>query len=164
MKRKIFIIRHGKSSWESVVNDIDRPLMERGVKNSYGIAHKLQDMGLVPEAIYSSPATRAFNTAIIMSHIWEVSDENFYLRNRLYLPELDDIYQVVYEIPDQYNSVAIFGHNPGFTRFANNFLDAHIDNLPTAGAVVLTLDIDSWTDISKAKVTEQVFEYPKKTD
>ncbi|HKK63961.1 MAG TPA: histidine phosphatase family protein [Bacteroidales bacterium] len=162
MERKLFIIRHGKSSWESVVNDIDRPLTERGVRNNYAMAHKLKDDMVVPEAVYTSPATRAFNTAIIMSQIWELKDHNIFVRNKLYLPEVDDIYSVVYEIPNDFSSVAIFGHNPGFTHFVNEFLKDQIDNLPTSGVVVLSLKLNSWTDLGSAEVVDTIFNYPKR--
>ena len=75
MKRQLFIVRHGKSSWESEVRDIDRPLTERGVRNSYEMAERLLRAGLVPEKIYSSNGVRALHTAVIMARSWQLSSE-----------------------------------------------------------------------------------------
>jgi len=162
MQRKLFIIRHGKSSWESIVSDIDRPLLERGVKNSYEMAARLAERNLVPELAMSSPANRALHTAIIMAKVWEMNDQDLLIRKSLYLPEVDDIAETIFEVDDQVASVAIFGHNPGFTQFANRFLDPQIDNLPTAGIVVLTLEMDTWSDLFSARIADTLFDYPKK--
>lgn len=162
MQRKLFIIRHGKSSWESIVNDIDRPLTERGVKNSYEMASRLLNAETVPEAIYSSPANRAIHTAMIMSKVWELQDHHIHIRNSMYLAELEELTQLIVEIPDSYNSIAIFGHNPGFTHFVNRFMDQAIENLPTAGIAIITLNMDSWKDIVQCRVEDVILDNPKK--
>ena len=162
MQRKLFIIRHGKSSWETVVADIDRPLNERGVKNSYEMASYMLDRGLVPELVISSPANRALHTAIIMSNVWEMNDRDILIRKSLYLPEVDDIAETLYEVDDAVKSVAIFGHNPGFTQFANQLARQSIDNVPTAGVVCVEMQLDAWNDILNAKIGEVIFDYPKK--
>lgn len=162
MLRKLFIIRHGKSSWESVVDDIDRPLTERGVKNSYEMATRLQNAGLIPELIYTSPASRAQHTATIMSNIWELKDSSIHIRRNLYLPDMNEIEEIIFEIPDSCVSAAIFGHNPGFMQFANRFMSQPLDNLPTTGVVVISMELDSWTDILQGKVLEVYVDYPKK--
>lgn len=162
MQRKLFIIRHGKSSWESIVSDIDRPLLERGVKNSYEMSARLAERGLVPEMVMSSPANRALHTAIIMAKAWEMDDRYLLIRKSLYLPEVDDIAETIFEVDDGVASLAIFGHNPGFTQFANRFLEPQIDNVPTAGVVVVTLEMDTWNDLFNARIVDTLFDYPKK--
>ena len=162
MQRRIFICRHGKSSWESIVDDIDRPLTERGVNNSYEMAERVALTGEIPEMILSSPANRALHTAIIMAKVWEVQDQNIRISDNLYLPDQDDIISLLFELGDDVKSVAIFGHNPGFTDFANRFLENPLENLPTAGIVIVSLNIDSWSDIIDCKVDEAIVDYPKK--
>lgn len=162
MERKLFIIRHGKSSWETVVDDIDRPLTERGISNAYEMADRLFREGQLPQAIYSSPANRALHTAIIMSRVWELDERNFHLCRDLYLADEDDILQTISLFPDALTSVAIFGHNPGFTEAANRFMRPPVENVPTAGVVVVTLTVDSWHEIRDARVAGAVFDYPKK--
>lgn len=162
MQRKLFIIRHGKSSWDSIVSDIDRPLTERGVKNSYEMAGMLVNRGLVPEVVISSPAIRALHTAVIMTRSWELNDRDLLVRKSLYLPEVEDIAETLSEVEDTVTSVAIFGHNPGFTQFANRFLEPQVDNVPTAGVVVVTMELDAWNDIFNAHVVDTLFESPKK--
>lgn len=161
MQRKLFIIRHGKSSWESVVDDIDRPLNERGVHSAYEMAGRLMEKQLIPDIIYSSPADRALHTAIIMARSWNTSDELIQIRYKLYLADSNDLLDFIPEIPDKYTSVALFGHNPGFTEFANRFLNEPIENIPTAGVLIVTLELASWTDIINFKLHDFYFDFPK---
>lgn len=79
----------------------------------------------------------------------------------LYLPEPDDIAAVVFGVPDELKTVAVYGHNPGFTEFANRFMKRPVDNVPTAGAVVVSMKLDSWSDLYNGRVKNVVFDYPK---
>jgi phosphohistidine phosphatase len=162
MERKLLIVRHGKSSWETIVDDIDRPLTERGVKNAYEMARRIKDDGNVPDAIYSSPANRALHTAIIMARVWEIPENDINISRDLYLPDEDDIFSVISGVPDEIETIAIFGHNPGFTDFANRFLNHPVENIPTAGIALLTMDLESWTGLVNATVTNEFVDYPKK--
>ena len=76
MLRRLYIIRHGKSSWDHPgLEDIDRPLANRGIRNAGDMAGRLQQAGLIPQLIYSSPASRALNTAMLMSKSWDLKPE-----------------------------------------------------------------------------------------
>ncbi len=162
MERKLLIVRHGKSSWETVVEDIDRPLTERGIRNAYDMAERMKKLGHVPETIYSSPANRALHTATIMSRTWEIPDSEIIVRDDLYLAGPDEIIEMIFEVPDEKTTIAIFGHNPGFTQFSNRFLDVILENLPTAGIVVVSLEAPSWNDLVGAKVLNTFVDFPKK--
>ena len=47
--------------------------------------------------------------------------------------------------------VMIFGHNFAFTNIANALGDNYIDNLPTAGLVVLEFETDSWSNLGEGR-------------
>ena len=163
MERKLFIIRHGKSSWDHEgLDDIDRPLAERGIRNAGEMAERLKALGLVPELLLSSPASRALNTALIMSKIWKLGPESLQIHEPLYMADSREIAQVIGGVPPEIRKLAIFGHNPSFTMFANHFLPGRLDNLPTAGVVVLTLESDRWDGIDRRDVKESYVDYPKK--
>jgi len=163
MKRQLFIIRHGKSSWENEgLDDIDRPLSDRGVRNAKMMAVRLRDMGLVPKLIYTSPASRALNTALIMNRVWGLEPSLVQIHDELYMAYLKEISRVVEQAPDDTSSLAIFGHNPSFTMFANHFLKVPLDNLPTAGVVVLTFESDSWKRIGRDQVSASYVDFPKR--
>jgi phosphohistidine phosphatase len=58
--------------------------------------------------------------------------------------------------------ILIFGHNPAFTSLANHLMDHYLDNIPTAGVVSLSYQIESWEEIGKVKPEKDFFDYPKR--
>ncbi len=163
MERKLFIIRHGKSSWDNEgLNDIDRPLAERGILSANEMATRLKEMRLVPELILTSPASRALNTALIMSRVWALEAGDLQIHDPIYMAYVSEIEQVIAGIPNEVCGLAIFGHNPTFTEYANQFLQEPIDNLPTAGVVIITFDTDRWSGIGRTDVKDTYVDYPKR--
>lgn len=163
MLRKLYIIRHGKSSWDHHgLDDIDRPLAERGIRNAGQMAERLLEAGLVPRLIFTSPASRALNTALIMSKTWGLGPDQLQIHDLLYDAYPSDIQEVVGQAPAEVTDLAIYGHNPSFTAYANDFLNPPLANLPTAGVVVVTLESDSWGSIGRNQVKETFVDYPKR--
>lgn len=126
------------------------------------MAERIARADLVPERIYCSTAARALHTAIIMARVWELPDDALSLRESLYMSGSQEIDEVLAELPDEVSSVAVFGHNPTFTSYANHFVNHAIDNIPTAGIVVLTFEANNWNEISRSNLVKEVFDYPRK--
>lgn len=163
MLRRLYIIRHAKSSWDHPgLEDIDRPLANRGIRNAGDMAGRLKKAGLIPQLLFSSPANRALNTALLMSKKWKLEPERLQIHELLYDAYIPDIKQVVASAPAHITDLAIFGHNPSFTAYASSFLKTPLDNLPTAGVVVVTLESDSWDGIGRKDVMETYVDYPKR--
>lgn len=163
MERKLYIIRHGKSSWDHEgLSDIDRPLAERGTRGANTMVNRLMDNGLIPDLVFTSPASRALNTALIMTREWGLDPSLMQIRDELYMAYVSEISEVVGEAPDEVANLAIFGHNPSFTLFANTFLEEPLDNLPTAGVVVVTLESDNWKGIDRSHVKHTYVDFPKR--
>jgi len=163
MIRRLYIIRHGKSSWDHHgLEDIDRPLADRGIRNAGDMAERLLEAGLIPRLIFSSPANRALNTALIMSKSWGLGPEQLQIHEPLYDAYPSDIQEVVEGAPAEITDLAIYGHNPSFTVYANGFLEYPLGNLPTAGVVIVTLESDSWEGIGRQHVKETYVDYPKR--
>lgn len=162
--KTLYIVRHGKSSWEDEgLRDFDRPLNERGCSNAQEMAKRMESKKLFPEIIYTSTANRALSTARIFSEILSIEDHKIYLTEELYLASSDQIMDVIYSFDDSFNSVMIFGHNPGFTDLANKLSGLSISNLPTSGVLMIKFEVDKWTEISRQKLIDQFFDFPKNT-
>ena len=163
MLRRLYIIRHAKSSWDHPgLEDIDRPLASRGIRNAKDMAGRLQKAGLIPQLLFTSPANRALNTALLMSRKWKMDPEQLQVHEHLYDAYVSEIQKVVARAPGHITDLAIYGHNPSFTAYANTFLGFHLDNLPTAGVVVASLESDSWEGIGRDHVKETHVDYPKR--
>src|SRR3989338_2674082 len=67
---KIYLARHGQNldNQNGILNGHrDEPLTEKGVIQAHEIANKINEANLIFDAVYSSPLSRAFQTAKIIS-------------------------------------------------------------------------------------------------
>ncbi len=158
----LHIIRHGKSSWDYPgIDDLDRPLIDRGIKNAFATGNFMVSNYGMPDKIISSPAIRALHTAIIIARAVDLPYSRLVVDDRIYETDSSTIIEVVEENEDSINSVAIVGHNPILTEFCNLFLPDYLENLPTSGMVTLEFDSKNWTIVDKQPVKTHVY-FPRK--
>ncbi len=142
------------------VADIDRPLNEKGIQNSYLIAQRFAKRYPKPELIISSPACRALHTAIIFARVAGVSEKKIELSLPIYECSSMELLKIIALVPDSFNELMVFGHNSTFTEVSNMFLDNIIDNLPTSGITSLTFETNDWNIAYKTPIRTYV-DYPK---
>jgi phosphohistidine phosphatase len=161
--KMLHIVRHAKSSWDyENVSDFDRPLKPKGIVNAYEMARRMKIRNSLPLMIITSPANRAFHTALIFARVIELSFEQFRVDPDLYGADVDTLYHKIKNFDDKFHSIMIFGHNPEFTNLANFLGKDPIDEVPTCGMVSILFDTDKWKEVGKNSVTQVDFDYPKK--
>ena len=69
---------------------------------------------------------------------------------------------IVQELKNKIDSVMLFGHNPGFTDFANMLCGINIYNIPTTGIVAIDFNTDDWSEVNYNGGELVFFDYPKK--
>lgn len=160
--KKLYLVRHAKSSWEhDGVEDVDRPLKGRGIRDAYGTAHWLAQNGDQPELMVSSNATRALHTALIFARELDIPFNRIQIEPSIYEAGPTTLLEVIRQLPDDINSAMIFGHNPGLTTLVNKCIDHTIDNVPTTGVACLMFNCEKWREADHH--AELVFfDYPKR--
>lgn len=160
--KNLYIVRHGKSSWENPgLSDHERPLLQKGVKRTLKIANHLKDKDISPDLMISSYAVRAYDTAKIIAGILGIKEDEILVSKKLYHAGHEDILDELFALDDSKKSVMIFGHNPTFTSFANQFLDEKIDWLPTSGVVSISFDTHMWANLPMAQTKTDFVVFPK---
>jgi phosphohistidine phosphatase len=160
--KKVIFVRHAKSSWaDPSLRDFDRPLNKRGLRDAPFMAKVLRGKLDQLDLIVASPANRAFTTATYFAEAFDIPVSKIRQEQRLYHAYPNDLLKLVQQLEDALDTVLVFGHNPGFTDFANHFTDDYIDNVPTCGIFQLEADIQHWADFDKSKVRLMAFHYPK---
>jgi phosphohistidine phosphatase len=160
--KTVYIVRHAKSSWKDAhLTDEQRPLLEKGKKRTKKTIDHLHEKRIKVDYIISSHAVRALETAKILAHALRYPAENIKTDPHVYFSDGDRIYNLIYDLPSQYDSVMIVGHNPALTDFVNQFLDPRIDNLPTSGVVSISFQTDQWADVPTANFKVNFYIYPK---
>lgn len=163
--KTLFLIRHAKSSWEKdVPTDFDRPLNERGKRDAPIMAARLKNKKINIDAFVSSPAERAKQTAEYFCDAYNQPLPSIHFIPELYHANEDTFINVVANLDDQLNNVAIFSHNSGITVFANMLIEnGTIDNMPTCSIFGVKIFTTHWADFEKAKKEFLLFDYPKNT-
>lgn len=156
------LVRHAKSSWkDSSLRDSERPLNKRGRRDAPEMGRRIREHGIRPSMIVSSPAVRAWTTARAVAAEIGYPLEFLQKERGLYLASVDEILDVIAAQDEGFNSLMIFGHNPGFTEFANFLCPGLTNNLPTAGVVSVQIDCDDWQLYERPPVRLLVHDYPK---
>jgi len=158
----LYIVRHGKSSWEQAgITDSERTLLFKGEENTKIVGELLAKRKIKPDMIISSFARRAKDTACIIASEINFPIENIIIIKELYYADEYTIYDLFYEISDKINSLMIVGHNPTLTYLINNLIKEKIDNLPTSGVIAINLNIKQWQNIVNCKSSELFRIFPK---
>lgn len=161
--KTMIIVRHAKSSWDNpMLTDHDRPLLEIGKKRTRLVVNKLQELGVRVDLIVSSSAVRALETAKYMAKGLGYQAELIKSSSYYYMASTQDLLNEFFDLPDQFATVMLVGHNPTLTNLANQFLTKPLDNLPTSGVVQLQFKTDKWDQIHRAEIENELIITHKK--
>jgi phosphohistidine phosphatase len=160
--KTIILVRHAKSSWEDFsLKDEERPLTERGKKNAPDMAKRLHKKKIPIDAILSSPAKRAENTARYFAKEFGIDKKKIILIPELYMAREDAFVRTIRNAPNKADSIALFSHNDGITQFANSLSETRIDNMPTCSVFAVKVDINKWDEFVPGSAIFYFFDYPK---
>lgn len=155
--KKLYLVRHAKSSWNfDELDDYHRPLGKRGRRDVARMGQYVKEEVEAPDLILTSGASRAFYTALHLADHWKYPEEKIIISDTLYHAGVADFENVLKEVRE-FDTVAIFGHNPGLTMFHNRINDHYIDNIPTCGIVGLELVSDE----EQLKTKRLFYQVPK---
>ena len=161
--KTLTIVRHAKSSWDNPgLSDHERPLNKRGHRDAPLMGRRIARHGIRPSLIVSSPAVRAWSTARAVARAVGYPYEFLEKEPLLYHASVDRILDVIRAQDERCNNLMLFGHNPGFTDFANFLVPGLTNNMPTAGVVCVEIDQDDWNLYEQPKTRLLVHDWPKK--
>jgi len=160
--KKLFIVRHAKSSWEyPELSDFDRPLNDRGKRDLPDMADRFAQTHFQPDLLVSSPANRALTTASGHADALGLKPHKIVQDQRHYHASSNDLISLIQNFEDRYECVMIFGHNPGLTYLINDLSGFDLDNLPTCAICGIELNVSSWSDLSNGSGRKFYYDFPK---
>lgn len=116
MLRELLILRHGKSSWDSNVDDFSRPLKNRGKRGAQRMGVWLWQQNLRPDLIISSPAERALTTAHKCCKTMGMNARHVIEDERIYEASVDGLLAVLADAAKDLGRIMLVGHNPGLEQ------------------------------------------------
>ena len=149
--KTITFLRHSKSSWDTILEDIDRPLNDIGVKKIKKVAKLSNDQFSNCEIIFSSSANRAIHTSLILTRELSIESNKIRICEDLYTFNFKVVFDFITKIENVYSNVVLVGHNPAYTEISNHFSENKILNLPTARWFSMKFDSNTWSDILMLK-------------
>jgi len=159
--KTLVLVRHAKSAWDAPgLDDHERPLAERGLRDAPEMGRRLAERGLVPGIIRSSTAIRARTTAKLLAQALGVGADRVELDERLYGAMPEEILEVVREFDDAADTAMVVAHDPGLSDLAFA-LSGTIEHMPTCAVAEFTFDVGSWTEAVEADPVETRFETPR---
>lgn len=158
--KKLFLIRHAKSSWKEAKPDFERGLNRRGKVSAKFMGEKLLSRGAAIDLLIASAAKRTQKTTQLLNDSLNLSSDAIEITEELYLASPREIISMVKRQDASVNELAIVGHNPGITAALNRLSGEHFENMPTCSIGCIIFDVDSWEDIEDSGKLG-FFIYPK---
>lgn len=151
---RLYIVRHAKARQDSPTGrDADRPLKDRGHRQSEALGAYFASRTPSPMLVLSSPYLRARETA---EHVWSALDLDPQLDDRLSADRhLDDYLDVIADLAGC-SCAAIVGHNPLVARLVAVLLEGPTAATPqheTARVIALDLE-DPMNPLAAATLAE----------
>ncbi|MEM1405423.1 MAG: histidine phosphatase family protein [Bacteroidota bacterium] len=162
--KRLYLVRHAKSSWDfPELTDHDRPLNKRGKRDAPEMGRRLTEKHILPDLMVSSTALRAMTTCQVIAESIGYPEARIIGDRNVFHAGSGTLLQVVRNTTEKADSLMLFGHNPGFTDFANRLARTNIWNIPTCGVFACTFSVDSWSEIEFGKGMMTFYDYPKKS-
>ena len=157
--KTLILVRHAKSDWPTNTDDLDRPLSECGHQDAPKMAKFLKSNEVKIDAFVTSPAKRTITTCRYFAEVFE--NKNIKKIEELYNASSTEFLEVIENLDDSVENVAIFSHNNGITYFANSLTNENIEHMPTCSVVAFKIDTKNWAEFKKSAKEFLFFYKPK---
>jgi phosphohistidine phosphatase len=160
--KRLILVRHAKAEQGGYDRDFKRELSEKGKDDASIIACDLKERNIIPDYIISSPAARAITTAGIFAEELNFPKQDIIERKGLYFDYTTrDFVDMIHDVPDRYETLFVFGHNPFMYFMAENMCQNFNGDMPTCSTVVLEFKATSWEKVEPHKGHLFLHLYPR---
>lgn len=161
--KTLIVLRHAKSSWQTVDADQRRPLSERGERDAVAAGTVLAEYPL--DVVLASSATRVQQT-------WEGAVEggarchDVRSSEAIYHAWPAELLAMVHDLPETITTALLIGHQPTLADLIvslakqSGLSERVAAKFPTAGLAVLTYR-GAWKTLGEGKATLKRFEIPR---
>lgn len=157
--KELLIVRHANASLNfKSLKDFDRTLNPKGENESKLMAKQLLNSNFYPDCIISSGANRAFSTSKIIAKKINFSINEIKINDDIYYSSNEDIIEIVHNIPNEYSSIMLVGHNPTLHYLSQMLSGENIISFPTCSMYCISFDVDNWNHAIDGK--KMFFMYP----
>jgi phosphohistidine phosphatase len=154
---RLVLVRHAKSDWgDPRLDDHDRPLNDRGIRDAPRMARVLAATDFRPEMILSSTALRARTTAEAFAAQFGVAVD---LDPELYAAPARTL--LAKASGSGARRVIVVAHDPGMTALAEQLSGGEIGHMPTCAVATFTWHDDDWDAVETLEPADWTFDTPR---
>lgn len=158
--KKIFIIRHSKAE-DDAPSDFERRLTTEGKHLAEKIALKISLLPAKNAVFISSPAKRAFETAVIFAKNLLFPEKSIEKDEFLYKYYTPDRFFMWLDSIENNDEVWVFGHNPMFSELLSYLTDGDLFSMPKCTVAAFKTTAKNWFEISPENSKLLLLENPK---
>ncbi|NQX90903.1 MAG: histidine phosphatase family protein [Flavobacteriales bacterium] len=157
----LHLIRHAKSAWgHSQLDDHDRPLNKRGLRDAPFMAEQFFGQYTCPETWLCSSALRTKTTAHFFAQEAQFPENELRYMPSLYLASYSKMLEIINSIDGTSKDAIVFGHNNGISDTASMLVNENI-LMPTCSIATIQFELEEWSLVSAGLGTLVQFNYPK---
>ena len=158
----LILMRHAKSDHNNLLlRDFDRPLNKRGIRNAGEMGEWLHKHVGKANLTLCSPAKRTRETLEGVHKKFNQGEVKF--EDSIYEASITALYSVIAK-QKAVSTLMLIGHNPAITYLAQSLSGVRIDNIPTAGVVIIDFDCNSWNEITEGNGELRLKMFPKELE
>ena len=152
---RLMLLRHAKSDWSSSgMQDIARPLNERGEAATRVMGGYMARHALIPQRVLCSPARRTRETWAGIAAQWP-TEVDVIFDDRLYAATPQSMLSIIRTQDDATGTLLVIGHNPGLQETAESLIasgDIELrerlrEKFPTTALAVIDFAVDKWSRV-----------------
>jgi len=146
--KNVILVRHAKADKTMhSINDVDRPLTERGITDAELVSSMIAGERIPLGKLITSPAIRAYSTALIFARKLEIGAAAIQLEPGLYEAEPKYYMELIREFEFKTDTVSLFAHNPGISAAYSLLTGNPYEDLPTCAVCILSSKAKDWSEI-----------------
>ena len=161
--KRVILVRHSNAEDPgAVISDFERSLTLRGKETSMAMARVLKTKHSGPGIIITSPAFRAYETAMIFARTMNVAPDEVRLCSDLYFKTNPEPFlSLLRSLDPGAGTVILFGHNPLISALGRFLSGDDTEELPKTGIISLLMPVSEWSAVSRSAGKTEFLLKPK---
>ncbi len=163
MLRHLYLIRHAETLEKALhQTDLERELTPKGKSDAINLGIYLSNLETKLDALFCSPALRTQTTAQLIVESFSVSIKKTIVNPTLYHASHHDMLQIVRGFKNEWYNVAIIGHNPTISTFANNLSEEGNNSFSFSPCTLAIVEFSQqeWSEIGSKTGKLLLFKQP----
>ena len=146
--KRLTLVRHCQVRLEDCrIEGLRSAAEPPGPEGAPGMAQRLAEQKAHVDLLITSPAVRALDNGALLRQGARLPLRQLKSEDRLYLARPAEILDVIRGVGTRVQHLAIFGHNPGLSEFAQQITaEPELGELPTCAVYSMEFEIDKWSE------------------